>query len=184
MGNQTYNDYAPQVKFIQLGEVQVHMSALAAINEQEINTAESTEKMHVTTGIIEIGNTAHVIKEELMSHHNHEVVAWSYLMTQFNLKPVLQKFRERGAKAAVLELTQLHIINTWAVMDSSQLSKEERAKVLPSQCRKINGQACTNGALQRAYIPKEDAALPTVSTESMFIVVPMEITYMDTEDEY
>ena len=26
-----------------------------------------------------------------------------------------------------------------------------------------------NGAPQRAYIPKEDAALPTVSTELMFI---------------
>ena len=26
-----------------------------------------------------------------------------------------------------------------------------------------------NGVPQRAYIPKEDAALPTVSTESMFI---------------
>ncbi len=29
--------------------------------------------------------------------------------------------------------------------------------------------ACINGAPQRAYIPKEDVALPTVSTESTFI---------------
>ena len=34
---------------------------------------------------------------------------------------------------------------------------------------KIKGRACINGAPQRAYISKEEAALPTVSTESMFI---------------
>jgi len=33
----------------------------------------------------------------------------------------------------------------------------------------IKGRACINGAPQRAYIPKEDAASPTVSTESTFI---------------
>jgi len=33
----------------------------------------------------------------------------------------------------------------------------------------IKGRACVNGAPQRAYIPKEDAASPTVSTESTFI---------------
>jgi hypothetical protein len=34
---------------------------------------------------------------------------------------------------------------------------------------KIKGRACVNGAPQQAYIPKEDAALPTVLTESTFI---------------
>jgi hypothetical protein len=35
----------------------------------------------------------------------------------------------------------------------------------------IKGRACINGASQRAYIPKEDAASPTVLTESTFITV-------------
>ncbi len=35
----------------------------------------------------------------------------------------------------------------------------------------IKGCTCINGAPQRAYILKEDAALPTVSAESMFIMV-------------
>ncbi len=35
---------------------------------------------------------------------------------------------------------------------------------------KIKGRACINGAPQRKYIPKEKAALPTVSTESTFII--------------
>ncbi len=34
---------------------------------------------------------------------------------------------------------------------------------------KVKGRACINGAPQRAYIAKEDAASPTVSTESLFI---------------
>jgi hypothetical protein len=34
---------------------------------------------------------------------------------------------------------------------------------------KIKGRACLNGAPQWAYIPKEDAASPTVLTESTFI---------------
>jgi hypothetical protein len=34
---------------------------------------------------------------------------------------------------------------------------------------KVKGQVCINGAPQRAYIPKEEASLPTVSTESTFI---------------
>jgi hypothetical protein len=33
----------------------------------------------------------------------------------------------------------------------------------------VKGRACINGAPQRAYIPKEDAASPTVSNESTFI---------------
>jgi hypothetical protein len=33
----------------------------------------------------------------------------------------------------------------------------------------VKGQACINGVPQRAYIPKEEAALPTVSTELTFI---------------
>ena len=33
----------------------------------------------------------------------------------------------------------------------------------------IKGRACINGAPQRAYIPKEDAASPTVSTDSTFV---------------
>jgi hypothetical protein len=36
--------------------------------------------------------------------------------------------------------------------------------------RDIKGRACINGAPQRAYIPKDEVASPTVSTESTFIM--------------
>jgi hypothetical protein len=77
----------------------------------------------------------------------------------------------------VKELTQLHIIGTWWPMDPSKLGQEEKMKALLSllflkkkQTGKTKGRACINGALQRAYIPKEEAVLPTISTESMFIM--------------
>jgi hypothetical protein len=53
-------------------------------------------------------------------------------MIQYNLKPGLQKFGERGAKAAVSELMQLHIMGTWTVMDPEQLTKEYKARALLS----------------------------------------------------
>jgi hypothetical protein len=98
-------------------------------------------------------------------------------MTQYNLKPGLRKFGKRGAIAVRDELTQLHIMDTWTAMDPSKLPREERMKALSSllflkekRTGKVKGQACINGAPQRAYIPKEDTASPTVSTESTFIM--------------
>ena len=61
-------------------------------------------------------------------------------------------------------------------MDPTKLTRDDRTKALllllflkEKRCGKIKGRACMNGAPQRAYIPKEDAASPTISTESMFI---------------
>jgi hypothetical protein len=42
--------------------------------------------------------------------------------------------------------------------------------VKEKQTGKVKGRVCINGAPQRAYIAKEDAASPTVSTESVFIM--------------
>jgi hypothetical protein len=50
--------------------------------------------------------------------------------------------------------------------------------------RKVKRRACINGVPQQAHIAKEDAALPTVSTESVFICrkppryVPYKCTYV------
>jgi hypothetical protein len=99
-----------------------------------------------------------------------------YVMTQYNLKAGLRRFGDRGKTAAMEEMMQLHIMDTWRVMDPADLSREEQMQVLSSllflkeKCTgKIKGWACLNGAPQRTYIPKEDAALPTISTESTFI---------------
>jgi hypothetical protein len=94
-----------------------------------------------------------------------------------NLKPGLRKFGAKGATAAVNELTQLHIMDTWMAIDPPQSTREDRVKALSSllflkekQTEKIKGRACINRAPQQAYILMEEAASPTVLTESTFIM--------------
>jgi hypothetical protein len=110
--------------------------------------------------------------------HNVGRRAWGngYLLTQYNLKPGLRKFGARGETAALKEMTQLHIMDMWTPMEAEKLSREQRMRAFLSllllkekRTGDIKGRACINGAPQCAYIPKEDAASPTVSTESTFI---------------
>jgi hypothetical protein len=133
------------------------------------------ERLHATTWSDTeppINNTEHAIDPELLTDSEDEIIMWGYLMTQYNLKPGLRKFGEKGAKAAMDELTQLHIMDTWTAMDPSKITREDRMRALLSllflkekRTGKIKGHACINGAPQRDYITKEEAASPTVSTE-------------------
>jgi hypothetical protein len=43
-------------------------------------------------------------------------------MTQYNLKPGLRKFGDKGAKAEMDKLTQLHIMDTWTAVDPSKIT--------------------------------------------------------------
>jgi hypothetical protein len=179
VGNWPYDAYAPRMQFLQLGEVQAHRSALAASKEREVNSAETMTKvqMHATTGCMELDDVKHKSDKEMTTSDEHKVVVWAYLMTQYNLKPGLHKFGAKGEQAAMSELTQLHVLDTLTVMDPTKLTREEQAKALSlllflkeKRFRKIKGQGCINGAPQRAYISKEEAASSTVSTESIFIM--------------
>ena len=105
-----------------------------------------------------------------------ELGVMAYLLTQYNLKLGLRKFGAKGENAALKEMTQLHIMDTWTPMEAEKLSREQRMRALSlllflkeKRTGDIKGRACINGAPQCAYIPKEDAASPTVSTESTFI---------------
>ena len=51
-------------------------------------------------------------------------------MPQYNLKPGLGKFGEQGETAAIFELTQFHVMDTWTVMDPTKLTREDRTKAL------------------------------------------------------
>jgi hypothetical protein len=46
------------------------------------------------------------------------------------LKPGLRKFGTRGEKAALKEMTQLHIMDTWTPMDAGKLSRGQRMRAL------------------------------------------------------
>jgi hypothetical protein len=78
------------------------------------------ERIHATTwsGTGQaVDNVVHTIDKELVTNLEDELKVWAYVMTQYNLKPRLCKFGEKGAAAAMDELTQLHVMDTWMAMD-------------------------------------------------------------------
>jgi hypothetical protein len=163
--------------FLQLGEVQTHRSVLDAKQFAGMTREEMMCATTYTRKEPEIDDREHTVDPELLTISEDKMKVWGYLMTQYNLKPGLRKFGAKGQSAAIDELTQLHVMDTWTAMDATKLSREDKMKALSSplflkekQTKKIKGRACINGALQQAYIPKEDAASPTVSTESTFIM--------------
>ena len=133
MGNQPYDSYVPRMQFLQLGEVRAHRSALGAMTNIAM-PGDIGKHLHATTSNAaeEVVETEHIVDVELTTKCEDKMAVWGYIMMQYNLKPGLRKFGQRGVKAAVSELTQLHIMDTWAVMDPGQLTKEDRAKALSS----------------------------------------------------
>ena len=100
----------------------------------------------------------------------------AFMMTQYSLKAGMRKFGAKAKKGLRKELEQLHIMDTWEPQDPTKLTREERMRALSSlmflkekRDQSMKGRLCINGAPQRAYIPKEDAASPTVATESVFM---------------
>jgi hypothetical protein len=90
--------YYPQTTFLQLEEVRVHRSVLDGskyvrmTKEERVHTTMWTETTTPT-----VDDTEHIVDKELVTQSENEVKVWGYIMTQYNLKPGLRKFGERGA---------------------------------------------------------------------------------------
>ena len=74
------------------------------------------------------------------------------------------------------EMQQLHDRKVMAVKHSAELTPKQRKEALAylmflkrKWCGKVKGRGCTDGRKQRAHIACEDAASPTVATESVFL---------------
>jgi hypothetical protein len=134
VGHEPYDSYTPQIAFLQQGEIRACRSGLDAA---ELTRMLQEERMHATTSSQmdlepEVDCTQHIADPELMTKSEDKMKVWGYFMTQYNLKPGLRKFGERGTTAARDELTQLHIMDTWKAMGPSKISREERMKALSS----------------------------------------------------
>ncbi len=112
------------------------------------------EMMHTTTYTQKepkIDDTEHAVDPKLLTNSEDEMKVWGFLMTQYNLKPGLRKFGVMGEHAAIVELTQLLVMDTWTAMDATKLSREDKMKALSlllflkeKQTGKIKGRACIN----------------------------------------
>ena len=88
----------------------------------------------------------------------------------FSVRSGLKRFGDRGEKAVIKDLTQLHNMHTYDPFDPKNLSKKKRMYNLNSLVfliEKSNGdvkaQACSSGSKQRKQekYRKEDATSPT-----------------------
>jgi hypothetical protein len=125
VGHQPYDTYAPRMSFLQMGEVRAHRSVLDATKYAGMTKQEQIHATMWSETAFTIDDTKRTIDPELVTELEDEMKVWGYLMTQYNLKPGLRKFGEKEATAAMDELTQLHVMDTWTVMDPSKLSRED-----------------------------------------------------------
>jgi hypothetical protein len=129
IGHQLYDTYATRTTFLQLGTTRVHRSVIEASRLVKMTKAEwllATTTTDATWDMID--NIVHVFDPKLTTQSEDKIKVWGYLMTQYNLK----LFRQRGADAAVKELTQLHVMDNWTAMDPTKLKQEERMQALLS----------------------------------------------------
>ena len=105
-----------------------------------------------------------------------EIKVLAVIMTQLSLKEGLKRFGTRGKQGALKEMKQLHDMRTFFPRDPRTLTREERRRALSSliflkekDTGEVKGQTCINGVPQREYIRREDATLPTVATDSVFL---------------
>ena len=79
-------------------------------------------------------------------------------------------------KAVEKEMRQLHDRGVMIPVQKESLTLEQRKEALAylmflkrKRCGKVKGRGCADGRKQRAYIAKEEATAPTVSTEAVFL---------------
>ena len=95
---------------------------------------------------------------------------------QVNMKKGLRLFGDEGVAAVKKEMLQLH---ERLVMDPKHKKDMTRDQIKATlsylmflkrkRCGRIKARGCADGRPQRAFTAKEDAASPTVATESVFL---------------
>ena len=99
-----------------------------------------------------------------------------HVFTQYGLKKGLQKFGDAGRQAVHNETEQLHLRSCFEPLDPNNMTYEEKKKALESlifvkqkETGEVKARHCADGRPQREYTPKEEAASPAVSLESIMI---------------
>jgi hypothetical protein len=156
--------------------MRAHSNVLEAAKSARMSKEERMLAITSSNATPIIDDTIHQWDDAMTTTSEDELKVWGYVMIQYNLKPGLRKFESKGQTAAVKELTQLHVMDTWTPMYADRLSREQKMRALSSllflkekRMGDVKGRACVNGEPQRAYIPREEAASPTVLTELTFI---------------
>ena len=109
--------------------------------------------------------------------HSKATIQGASFLQQYILQKGMKVFgREKSSKAVSKELDQLHKQNCFAPMDVSTLTSSEKKKAQQAMMLltekkdgTIKGRCVYNGKPTREWLDKEDAASPTVATESIML---------------
>jgi hypothetical protein len=95
---------------------------------------------------------------------------------QMSMKKGIKVFGPDGVAAVKKEMLQLHERKVMSPKHAKELTPEQKQEALAylmflkrKRCGKVKGRGCADGQKQRAYTPREDAASPTMATESIFL---------------
>ncbi len=95
---------------------------------------------------------------------------------QYQLEAGIKQFGELGETAVTKELDQFNKYRVFEPKHARDLSEEDKKKALSSpiflkekKSGVMNARSCANGNPQRDHIAKEEAAVPTVALDSVFI---------------
>jgi hypothetical protein len=97
-------------------------------------------------------------------------------MQQLSLKAALKLWGTDAEDAGMKEVSQMHWRDTFVPKRWSDLTDEEKKKVLESHMfvvkkrdNKVKARWLAGGNAQRDYLTKEDASSPTVSTQAVLL---------------
>ena len=109
------------------------------------------------------------------AYEYNQGVAYSF-MQQLSVKAALKEWGEDARVAGEKETSQLHWRETFVPKRMSDLTSEQRDKILQSHMfvvKKRDGvtkaRVVAGGNLQRGHVTKEESSSPTVSTESVLL---------------
>ena len=98
--------------------------------------------------------------------------------TQIGANKGIKLLGEKAVAAIFKEYKQLDDLKVLGVLDPESLTVEQKRKALRAinliklkRCGKVKGRTCADGSGQRKYIPREDAASPTLSLESLMAIL-------------
>ena len=120
---------------------------------------------------------------ELKEHdiNNHYKVAVDVMLTQMTANKGIKNFGERAVAAILKEYGQLNKLSVFGSLDPDSLSHEEKRKALRAinlikqkRCGKIKARTCADGRPQRSYVPRDEAASPTVSMEALLTTLAID----------
>ncbi len=126
-------------------------------------------------------DNAKVIAQNIVAFNNCMVNKQSAFAQTYSLQRGLKHFGKKGYDAAYSEMKQLHDRTVFVPVNVQSLTPQEKRRAMESliflvekRDGRVKARTCANGSTQRDYISKEEAASPTVMSESILITATID----------